>query len=79
MLAQAATPFMMIGLLGVLLGEINTLMLMWWGNAEQTGLFQPLARITPLLMLSMQAISVRYAPRITETLDGGRKPRDSRT
>jgi len=75
MLAQAATPFMMIGLLGVLLGEINTLMLMWWGNAEQTGLFQPLARITPLLMLSMQAISVRYAPRITELWTAGETTR----
>lgn len=74
-LARGATPLMAIGLLGVLLGEINTLMLMWLGDAEQTGLFQPIARIAPLLLLSMQAVAVRYAPRIVEFWTAGEMER----
>jgi len=74
-LVGAAAPFLAIGAIGVMLGEINTLMLMWWADAEQTGLFQPIARIAPLLMLAMQAVGTRYAPRITEFWTAGETAR----
>lgn len=74
-LTRSATPFMAMSLLGAALAEVTTLMLMWWSDAEQTGLFQPIARIAPLLVLAMQAVSVRYAPRITELWTAGETER----
>lgn len=61
-----SAPFLAISVLGLLLAEINTLMLAWWTTPEETGLFQPIARIAPLMMLGAQAASVRYAPRVSE-------------
>jgi O-antigen/teichoic acid export membrane protein len=65
-LGSQALPFFVGSVLALLLGEINTLMLAWWTDAEQTGLFQPIARIAPLIMLGTQAAAVRYAPRVSE-------------
>ena len=65
-IAQAATPFFIFSVVTLVLTEINTLMLAWWAGPEETGLFQPVARVAPVLMLSMQAIAVRLGPRISE-------------
>ena len=61
-----SAPFLAISVLGLLLAEINTLMLAWWTTPEETGLFQPIARIAPLMMLGTHAASMRYAPRVSE-------------
>ena len=60
-----ATPFFTVSVLTLVLGEINNLMLGWWADAEQTGLFQPIARIAPLIMLGVQAAGIAYAPRVS--------------
>lgn len=65
-LAQHSSPFFVISILGLLLGEVSTLMLAWWSTPEQTGLFQPIARIAPLLLIGAQAASIRYASRLSE-------------
>lgn len=63
---RLAAPFFAISVLVLLLGEINTLMLAWLTDAEETGLFQPIARLAPLVLLGVQAAAVRYAPRVSE-------------
>ena len=68
---SAALPFLGLGLASILQGEINTLLLAALSTPEQTGLFQPLARIMPLLILPIQAAGIRYAPRIAELWTSG--------
>lgn len=65
-LARQSAPFFAISVLGLALTEISTLMLAWWSTPEETGLFQPIARIAPLLLLGAHAASVRYTPRVSE-------------
>lgn len=62
----AALPFLGLGLTGILQGEINTLLLGWFAGPHETGVFQPIARLAPLMMLPVQAAGMRYAPRIAE-------------
>ena len=63
---RASAPFLAISVTGLLLVEANTLMLAWWTTPEETGLFQPIARIAPLMMLGTTAAAVRYGPRVSE-------------
>ena len=70
-LGRSAAPFFMISVIALLMGEINTLMLTWWAGAEETGLFQPIARVTPVLMLGMQSVAVRFGPRVSEFWTSG--------
>ena len=65
-LARQSGPFFIISVLGLLLAEISTLMLAWWSTPEETGLFQPIVRIAPLMMIGAQAASMRYTPRVSE-------------
>jgi len=65
-LAREAAPLFIFSLTSLLLLEINTLMLAFLAGERETGLFQPVVRMAPLLILSVTAISVRYAPRISE-------------
>ena len=70
-LGRSAAPFFMISVIALLMAEINTLMLTWWAGAEETGLFQPIARITPVLMLGMESVGVRFGPRVSEFWTSG--------
>ncbi len=74
-LVRAAAPFLAVSVIGILGGEINTVLLTVWTTTEQTGLFQPIARITPLLVLATQAVGVRYGPRIAELRTAGETER----
>lgn len=67
-LGSQASLFYVGSVLALLLGEVNTLMLAWWTDAQQTGLFQPIARIAPLILLGARAATIRYGPRISELL-----------
>lgn len=67
-----AAPFLGIALVGMLLGEINTLMLGWLATPREAGLFQPVARIAPLMALPIQAAGMRFAPRIAELWEQGK-------
>ncbi len=64
--SKAAFPFLLISLLGMLLAEINTLLLGWIAGPKETGLFQPVARLAPLVLIGMQAVAMRYSPRVSE-------------
>ncbi len=65
-LAAEAAPLFVFSMTSLLLLEINTLMLAPLAGEREAGLFQPIIRMASLLILSMTAISARYAPRITE-------------
>lgn len=60
-----------VGILAHLLGEMNTLLLGWLATPEETGLFQPVARVAPLLLIASQAVTMRYAPRVSELWAAG--------
>jgi O-antigen/teichoic acid export membrane protein len=61
-----ALPFLGLGLVAMLQGEINTLLLGWLAGPEEAGLFQPIARLMPLLTLPVQAAGMGYAPHVAE-------------
>jgi len=60
---KVALPFLGIGLVAILQGEMATLMLGSLATVEQAGLFQPVARIAPLIALPMNAVAMSYTPR----------------
>ncbi|RDC60499.1 hypothetical protein HME9302_01707 [Alteripontixanthobacter maritimus] len=66
-----AMPFLGIGLAAILQGEINTLLLAALAGPEETGLFQPVARLLPILTLPVQAATFAYAPRMAELREQG--------
>ena len=71
----AALPFLALGLTGLLEGEINTLMLGWLIGPHETGLFQPIVRLTPVLALPIVAADMRFAPRVSELWHSGQLER----
>lgn len=64
--AAAAFPFLCVGLTAVLQMEINTILLGVLAGPRETGLFQPILRFAPLLILPVEAATMRYSPRIAE-------------
>ncbi|MBX7457691.1 oligosaccharide flippase family protein [Qipengyuania sp. 1NDH17] len=64
--AMASLPFLGLGITVILQGELNTLLLASLAGPEETGLFQPVARVAPLLALPVQAAGMRFAPKIAE-------------
>lgn len=69
--AGAASPFLAMALLGALGGEVNTLLLGWFAGPAEAGLFQPVARIAPILLIALQAVAVPFAPRIATLWEQG--------
>ncbi len=68
---RAATPFLAMAVFGVFGGEVNTLLLGWLSGPAETGLFQPVARIAPLMLIGLQAVSVPFAPRVATLWEQG--------
>jgi O-antigen/teichoic acid export membrane protein len=76
---KGTAPFFGIGILAALHAEISTLMLGWLSGSEETGLFQPMRRLVPIMFIAGQAINVPLAPRISELWERGEKARMIRT
>ena len=57
-------PFLGIALFGIVGSEINTLLLGWLAGPREAGLYQPIARLAPIMMLSREAIEMPLAPRM---------------
>jgi O-antigen/teichoic acid export membrane protein len=62
----AALPFLGLAIASILQGEINTLLLGWFAGPNETGLFQPIMRLAPVILLPVEAAGIRYAPRVSE-------------
>jgi O-antigen/teichoic acid export membrane protein len=57
-------PFVAIALFGIIGTEIGTLLLGWLSGPREAGLYQPIAKLAPLMMLANGAIEAALAPRI---------------
>jgi O-antigen/teichoic acid export membrane protein len=65
-LAQSL-PFLAIALFGILGTEIGTLLLGWLSGPSEAGLYQPIAKLAPLMMLANEAIESALAPKIVHS------------
>jgi O-antigen/teichoic acid export membrane protein len=65
-LAQSL-PFLAIALFGILGTEIGTLLLGWLSGPREAGLYQPIAKLAPLMLLANEAIETALAPKIVHS------------
>lgn len=70
-----AAPFLGIGVLATLQAELNTLLLGWLSGPVETGLFQPVLRFVPIMLIAVQAVNVPLTPRISELWEQGETAR----
>lgn len=68
-----ALPFLGLGLVSMLQGEINTLLLGWLAGPKEAGLFQPVLRLMPIVFIAPQAISMRFDAKVSELWTKGEK------
>lgn len=61
---RSAVPFLGLHLVSILQIELATLMLGLLATPEDVGLFQPIARISMLLMLPLTAMGTAFSPRV---------------
>ena len=67
----AGATFLAVSLLTILGSELSTLLLGWLSDPRQTGLYQPVARLTPLMLIALQAVSIPFAPRVVALWEKG--------
>lgn len=60
----AASPFLGMMLFTILGSEINTLLLGWLAGPREAGLYQPIARIAPIMLIGVEALAIPLAPRL---------------
>ncbi|WP_160603084.1 oligosaccharide flippase family protein [Pontixanthobacter aquaemixtae] len=70
-----AAPFFALSMLAIVQGEFATIMLALFASPEQAGLYQPIARLTPIIALPATAAAMRYAPRVSEFWNSGQMSR----
>jgi O-antigen/teichoic acid export membrane protein len=66
-----ALPFLAIALFGILGTEIGTLLLGWLSGPREAGLYQPIAKLAPLMLLANEAIDAALAPKIVHSWETG--------
>jgi O-antigen/teichoic acid export membrane protein len=59
-------PFLAIALFGIVGTEISTLLLGLLAGPNEAGLYQPIAKLAPLMLLANAAIEAALAPRIVQ-------------
>jgi O-antigen/teichoic acid export membrane protein len=64
-------PFLAIALFGIIGTEIGTLLLGWLSGPREAGLYQPIAKLAPLMMLANEAIETSLAPKIVHSWEEG--------
>jgi O-antigen/teichoic acid export membrane protein len=67
----ASIPFLTVSLLGIAATEMNTLVLGAISGPREAGLYQPIAKIAPLMLLGEVAIQMPLAPRIAALWEKG--------
>ena len=66
-----ALPFLAISLFGIIGTEISTLLLGLLSGPREAGLYQPIARLAPVMILANGAIEAALAPRIVHLREQG--------
>jgi len=69
---RGALPFLGLHLVSILQIELATLMLGLLATPEDVGLFQPIARISMLLMLPLNAMGIAFSPRVSGLYSEGK-------
>ena len=64
-------PFLTIALFGIFGTEVGTLLLGWLAGPREAGLYQPIAKLAPLMMLANEAIEAALAPKIVHSWEQG--------
>jgi O-antigen/teichoic acid export membrane protein len=64
-------PFLTIALFGIFGTEMGTLLLGWLAGPREAGLYQPIAKLAPLMMLANEAIEAALAPKIVHSWEQG--------
>ncbi|HUT50503.1 MAG TPA: polysaccharide biosynthesis C-terminal domain-containing protein [Alphaproteobacteria bacterium] len=72
---RGAAPFFAISVLATLQAELNTLLLGWLSGPVEAGLFQPVLRFAPVMVIAIQAVNVPLTPRISELWEQGETER----
>lgn len=73
--ADQAAGFFGLALIGIVQAEFATLVLGALSTPDQVGVFQPIARLTMLMTLPVQAAAMRYAARVAELTESGERQR----
>lgn len=60
-------PFLAIAMFGIIGTEIGTLLLGWLSGPREAGLYQPIAKLAPLMMIANQAIEAALAPKVVHS------------
>lgn len=66
-------PFLGVAAFGILGTELNTLLLGAFSGPEELGLYQPIARLAPIMLLAREAIIIPIAPKIVELWEQDRQ------
>jgi O-antigen/teichoic acid export membrane protein len=66
-----AMPFLAISVFGIIGTEISTLLLGWLSGPREAGLYQPIAKLAPIMLLATYSIETALAPRITQKWEAG--------
>ena len=61
----SAAPFFAIFVFAAVGNEANTLLLGWLAGPTEAGLFQPVARLAPIMLIANEALAMPLAPRIS--------------
>jgi O-antigen/teichoic acid export membrane protein len=67
----ASLSFLAVAVLGIAATEMNTLLLGAISGPRDAGLYQPLAKLAPLMLLAKDAIDMPLAPRIASLWSSG--------
>lgn len=70
-----AALFFGVGVLATLQAELNTLLLGWLSGPLETGLFQPVLRFAPVMLIAVQAVIMPLTPRVSELWEQGETAR----
>jgi O-antigen/teichoic acid export membrane protein len=70
-----ASAFFGLGIVSILQGEINTILLALLAGPAEAGLYQPVLRLLPVIGLAGQVVQVRFETRVSEAWSS----RDTRT
>jgi O-antigen/teichoic acid export membrane protein len=68
-----SAPFLGVELFGVAGTEIATLLLGSFAGPSAAGLYQPLAKLAPIMLLARDSIEMPLAPRIVEMWESGKQ------
>jgi O-antigen/teichoic acid export membrane protein len=68
---RQSLPFLGLALFSIVGTETNTLLLGWLVGPREAGLYQPIAKLSPILLLAKDAVEMPLAPRIAQLWDRG--------